>query len=157
MTMALPPKERAQAGFTLLEIMIVLIIAGLALGLVMTRARPRSPALQAQLAATEVAQGLRLARGRAIALNRPVGFTLDIARHSWRIDGGAPQALPSELDLSLLTVAGETFGDRSEAGRIVFAPDGSSSGGRIELAGAQTHLTVGIDWLTGRVAVAQVR
>jgi general secretion pathway protein H len=146
---------RTQAGFTLLEMMIVLIIVGLALGLLVTRGTPRSPALEARLAASEVAQGLRLARGRAIGLNRPVGFILDVRGHSWRIDRDPPRALPRELYLGLVTVAGEVSGPN--AGRIVFAPDGSSSGGRIELAGAGKRLAVGIDWLTGRVAIAEIR
>jgi len=134
---------------------VVLVIAGLALTLVMTRGVPRSPGLEARLAASDVAQALRLARGRAIAGNRPVGFTLDVARHVWRVDGGQPQPLPADLSVALNVVASVSRGAGAEAGRIVFAPDGSSSGGTVELAAADTRLAVGVDWLTGRVAIAR--
>ena len=147
--------QRTQNGFTLLELLIVLVIAALAVGIVLTRATPRNPGLQARLAAAEIAQGLRLTRGRAIQSNRPVGFVVDIAHHSWRIDRDQSRALPPDLYLGLVTVTGETAG--ASAGEIVFAPDGSSTGGRVELARAGTRLAVGVDWLTGRVTLAEFR
>ena len=149
------PFQRTQAGFTLLELLIVLVIAALALGIVLTRATPRNPGLEARLAAAEIAQGLRLARGRAIQLNRPVGVVVDIAHHSWHIDRDRSRALPPDLYLGLVTVAGETAGP--SLGQIIFAPDGSSTGGRVELARAGTRMAVGVDWLTGRVAIAEMR
>ena len=39
-------------------------------------------------------------------------------------------------------------------GPFTFAPDGSSTGGRIELAAGARRMQVGVDWLTGRVSVA---
>ena len=102
-------------------------------------------------AARELAQDLRLARGRAIALERPVGVTFDAAAHGWRLDGGPARALPPALNMALLTVA--SLSPVPEAGRIVFAPDGSSSGGKIELGSAHLRMRVTVDWLTGRVGV----
>jgi general secretion pathway protein H len=141
-----------QDGFTLIEVLVVLLIVGMALGLVLTRGPPRSPALQARTAIRELAQDLRLARGRAIALDRPVGVTLDAAAHGWRLDGSPPRALPPTLNVAMLTVA--SLSPAPEAGRIVFAPDGSSSGGKIDLSGANLRMRVTVDWLTGRVGVA---
>ena len=40
---------------------------------------------------------------------------------------------------------------------ILFLPDGSSSGGRVELAGEGQAALVGVDWLTGRVSVSDGR
>ena len=143
-------------GFTLIELVVVLAIMGLMLALVLTHGPMRSPTLQTRAAAAQVAQGLRSARARAIALNRPVTFSLDLAGHSFRIDDAAPQALPDALRLAVLTVAGKASRQRG-IGTISFAPDGSSSGGRIELAGYGTRLLVGVDWLTGLVSVADAR
>jgi len=42
-------------------------------------------------------------------------------------------------------------------GDIRFNPDGSSTGGRISLADGRRRLGVGVDWLTGRVSVADER
>jgi len=149
-------KGLAAAGFTLIELAVVLVIIGLMLGLVLQHGPMRSPALQARAAAAQVAQGLRFARSRAIALNRPVTFSLDPADHSFRIDGAPPQALPPALQLGVLSVVSKASRQRNLAA-ISFAPDGSSSGGRIELAGNGVRLLVGVDWLTGLVSVADAR
>ena len=37
---------------------------------------------------------------------------------------------------------------------IRFMPDGSSSGGRIELAHGGRRMLVGVDWISGRVSLA---
>lgn len=146
------------AGFTLIELAVVLAIMGLMLALVLTHGPPRSPGLQARAAAAQVAQGLRSARAQAIASNRPVTFSLNLADHSFRIDGTAPQTLPVALRLAMLTVAGKASRQRdSDSGSISFAPDGSSSGGRIELAGNGARLLVGVDWLTGRVSITNAQ
>lgn len=143
-------------GFTLIELAVVLVIMSLMLGLVLTHGPLRSPTLQTRAAAAQVAQGLRSARARAIALNRVVTFSLDLADHSFRVDDATPQTLPEALQLAVLTIAGKASG-QSDVARISFAPDGSSSGGRIALAGNGMRMLVGVDWLTGRVSVADAR
>src|ERR1700722_5109848 len=86
-------------GFTLIELAVVLAIMGLMLALVVTRGPMRGPALQTHAAAAQIVQGLRAARARAIAQNRPVIFGLDVADHSFHIDDAAPQKLPDMLQL----------------------------------------------------------
>ena len=64
--------HRRQSGFTLLEMIIVIAVLGMALGLVVTRGPMRSQTMEMQAAVNQVAQGLRVARSRAIANNAPV-------------------------------------------------------------------------------------
>ena len=69
---------------------------------------------------------------------------LDPAAHALRIGDALPRALPPGVALA------------APADGISFAPDGSSSGGRIALATGPVRLEVAVDWLTGRVSVAPV-
>jgi general secretion pathway protein H len=143
------------AGFSLIELIVVLAILGLALVLIIGYRAPWSTALGLKGTAAELASGLRLARSQAIAGNRPVSLDLDLAAHRYRVGDGPPQALPPQLSIELLTIAGENSG--RTRGDIRFNPDGSSTGGRISLAEGGRHIAVGVDWLTGRVTVADVR
>jgi general secretion pathway protein H len=143
---------RAEAGFTLLEVVVVLAVLALGLGLLAARGPPRSPALEIRAAAGELAQALRLARARAIAGNQPVALTLDPARRSWRIDGAPERALPPALALSIRAAGAAAPG---RLGAIRFAPDGSSTGGSVEISDGRRRIGLGVDWLSGRVSLAE--
>ena len=123
--------------------------------MIVTRGPVRSQALEMKAAVSEVAQGLRLARSRAIATNTPVQFAVDVPLRSFRIDRGTPTVLPRSLSIAMTAVSEETLGARLAA--IRFNGDGSATGGRIELTDGQRRSQVGVDWLTGRVSVLQVR
>jgi general secretion pathway protein H len=146
---------RRQAGFTLIEMLVVVAIMGFALSMVVTRGPVRSQALEMKAAVSEVAQGLRLARSRAIATNTPVQFAVDVPLRSFRIDRGTPTILPRSLSIAMTAVSEETLGARLAA--IRFNGDGSATGGRIELTDGQRLSQIGVDWLSGRVSVLQVR
>jgi general secretion pathway protein H len=142
-------------GFTLIELLVSLAILGLALTLIAGYKPPWSRGLGLQATAGELAASLRLARSEAILSNRPVLFDLDLIGHRYRIGTGTPRRLPADLSLELLTISGEALNGRE--GDIRFNPDGSSTGGRISLADGRRRIGVGVDWLTGRVSVADER
>ena len=144
-----------QAGFTLLEMLVVVAILGFVLGLVVTRGATRSQAIEMQAAVSEVTQAVRLARSRAIATNSPVRFAMDATSRSFRIDDGAATILPQSLSVAMTTTSEEAF--RGQVAAIRFYGDGSASGGRIELTDGQRRAQVGVEWLTGRVSVMQLR
>jgi general secretion pathway protein H len=142
----------SERGFTLVEILVVLAILGLALGLVAMRGSPGHRGLSFEGTATGIVGALRQARSEAVIAGRPVRFVVDTAARTWRIDDGAPNALPAGIDVALSTITGETSGERVAAFR--FAPDGSATGGAIVLSQGGQSIRIGIDWLTGKVGVA---
>ncbi len=136
-----PRGRPATSGFTLIETIVVLVILGLALSIVAGFLPRRNTTLELSAATARVAGALRLARSRAMAESRPVAFALVPDGHGFRLDNAQVTLGPG-----VAVVMPEQ--------RIVFAPDGSASGGslRIVVDGRQRLLRV--DWLTGRVAVA---
>ncbi|MCB8883157.1 GspH/FimT family pseudopilin [Acidisoma cellulosilytica] len=139
-----------QAGFTLLEMLVVIVILGLSIALVVSRGPARSLGLDSEGAAEAIAQNLRLARSEAISTDRLVAFSLDPSNRVTALDGKPGTSLPPDVSVAITTATGGIV--RSQAA-ITFAPDGSSSGGRVIVSAGSRHLQVLVDWLTGRVNV----
>jgi general secretion pathway protein H len=141
-----------EAGFTLIEMIVALAILGFTLALIVGYKPPWSSTLGLRATAAELASQLRLARSEAVLRNRSIAFEIDMAAHEFRIGDRAARQLSPALTIVLLTIAGEQR-DASKGG-IRFNPDGSSTGGRISLADGPRKMAVGVDWLSGRVSVA---
>jgi general secretion pathway protein H len=144
-----------EAGFTLIELLVVVAIMAFTLLLIVGFKPPWSRGFDLDTTAAELAGQLRLARSQAIAEDHSVALELDLARHVYRAGTAAARPLPAGLAITLLTIAGQQHG--GHAGDIQFNPDGSSTGGRIVLADGPRRVAIGVDWLTGRVTVADVR
>jgi general secretion pathway protein H len=145
----------SQDGFTLLELVVTLAILGFALVLMVGHKPLWSRGLELRGTAADIAAGLRTARSEAILRNRPISFAIDLAEHRFQVGPGPVRQLPPQLAITLLTVAGEK--SNSRLGGIRFNPDGSSTGGRVSIADGQQAIAIGVDWLTGRVSIADVR
>lgn len=130
-------RSRAAAGFTLIEIIVVLVVLGLILSLVIADGPAHSQRLDLDAAAENVVGMLRSARSRAIAEDQLVTVAFDAG--GYRVDNSA------------FTWAGDVraVGDRM----IKFTPDGGSSGGGIILLGGGRQIAIYVDWLTARVHI----
>lgn len=167
------PRSSCAAGFTLLELLVVLALIAALAGLALPRLTPDRLRPDARQASWEIAAALRATRGAAIAGNFPYRFDLDLSRRSYRAvitearmpPGGdayttdnersaggdtVTEVLPETLSLRITTVATKST---RETASIRFFPDGSSSGGRIEVAGPGGQFEIRVDWLTGRVRI----
>jgi general secretion pathway protein H len=141
----------ATAGFTLLELMVVLAILALLAGLALPQlAAARGPS--AEVAARDLVASLRDARLQAITQHRMAVFWLDLATRTYGIEGAGTRRLPPDSHLEMWTVA-----DRATAARgtVEFYPDGGASGGRILVERRGQRRLVTIDWLDGAVLRAE--
>lgn len=143
-------RTAAIAGFTLLELLIVMAIMALGMALVpaMFISGTDSQTLKADL--RQIVSTLRLARSRAILLNTPVAVSIDTRERKIEFDGrdeiGRLHAT-SSLSLGVAATAWRS----DHIGIIEFNPDGSSSGGEMQLANNAARYRVAIDWLTGNI------
>lgn len=138
-------------GFTLLELLVSLsLIAALTL-LSTPWLSDRLERMQLRNSAQDIRHTLRLARQVAMQQGREEQVLFDLeARHmSHRSSTTALQ--PDDVQLQLTTATTET--SAAQLGGIRFFPDGSSTGGRIELSLERIHYQVDVDWLTGKVSL----
>ncbi len=137
------------AGFTLIELIVALAIAGIALAVVPFSMYKLYESAQYRTAVRDVLAGLKTARGESARTGGPVPFTVDLETSSFDIAGERETRLPAGLEFGLIVAEREFDGQR---GSIVFYPDGSSTGGSVTVRrdnGDGVRLRV--DWLLGRV------
>jgi general secretion pathway protein H len=139
-------------GFTLLEVLIVVMIIGLSYVLIPKMFFSGVSGADLRANARLVAGGLKLTRDEAINKRKPAFFSLDLANRQFTItQSPEPQKLHPEVELKLFTAQDDVVNEN--VGVIRFFPDGSSNGGRVTVGSKGRAFLIDIDWLTGRVTI----
>lgn len=142
-----------QRGFTLVELIVVVILISLMTVLIPRYIFTGVSGADLKASSRDIAAGLRMARAEAVNTRRDSTLTLDMEKRTFTINGTQTRKLPELLDMKLVTAQSEVV-NQSQAS-IRFFPDGSSTGGRVTVASGERKYEVDVDWLTGRVTIAQ--
>jgi general secretion pathway protein H len=106
----------------------------------------------ASFAALQIARKLDNTRRQALRSKLERIFTIDVGtRLLEEVPGSKLLQLDPALELRLISASSEVINERS--GRIRFFPDGSSTGGRIQVQHDKDRATVNVDRPTGVVTV----
>ena len=121
-----------QSGFTLIEVIAVLLVLAILAGLVGVRLRPGSGSDALQATAHELASRCRAARASAIRRGADQTVVIDLANRVVSAGEAArPLNIPATITILTDTSAAE---QRSQAvAGIRFHPNGSSTGGMVRL------------------------
>jgi general secretion pathway protein H len=133
-----------QRGFTLLEMLAVILLISLAVGLLGLGARQAVQAANERRVVGQMVDALRTTRAGAIVSGRAARTEFDLQRLTFQAPGRAPHAWPPSLQVSLHTA-------EQVASAVEFYPDGSSTGGNLLLANGSRRWRIDIGWLTGSV------
>jgi general secretion pathway protein H len=144
------PGRPASAGFTLIEIVVVLAILAVATALVLPSIGRGTEVLRLRSETGRVAALLREARLQAVSQRRATRVTLDRARNTFALVAGDAEhpvrelSLPAGLRVTVAT-GGESVG---------FSSRGTARETRwlVEASGGR-RLAIDVDALTGRVTV----
>ncbi len=138
-----------EAGFTLIEMLVVLAILALTTALVAPLVSGGSEGARLQMAASDLASAFRVTRSAAILRNMETSLMIDVDRRTFRSTVLSQRSFAPDIDAKLTFASG--LGTGGSDGGFQFFPDGSSTGGDVTLSlrGRQTKLC--IDWLTGEV------
>ena len=112
---------RARHGFSMIELLIVLVIIATASALVIPMFGKGVSTTELKSAARQLASGLRLARSEALAQRRETFLVLDVAGRRFKVDNDPKEyPLPRDVELKLFTAQKDLVDDK--VGSIRFFP-----------------------------------
>ena len=140
---------RDARGFTLLEVIVTLLIVGLAVGLTVPTIGRSADGIKARAEVARFSAILRHTRERAITSRTPHAVVIDPQAHRMTVHEGGPdgevrqtRALPALLQVEATPPPALT---------VRFEPQGTSSGGQFRLVSGAITYHVTVNALTGRV------
>ncbi|TXS91324.1 prepilin-type N-terminal cleavage/methylation domain-containing protein [Parahaliea maris] len=145
-------RSQPARGFTLLELVVALAIAGLLMALVVPAAGRLYSGMQYREGIREAMTVLTAARMRAITSGKPQDVEVRPDKRSIYY-AGKTHTLPSGVTMAVHS-AREL--NREGTGVIRFYPEGGASGGGIDIESSRGDgVSVEVDWLTGAVSQAR--
>lgn len=143
-------KRSSTAGFTLLEVLLVIVLLAVAAGVLSFGLGRGLEAARERQTLRDIVAALRQARTQAVLSGVPQHVRFDLPRHRFQAPGQAPGHWPADLGLQLTTAA--------ELGPVVaFFADGSSSGGHVLLERGEQHWRIDVGWLNGDVRLQAIK
>nr|WP_294916990.1 prepilin-type N-terminal cleavage/methylation domain-containing protein [uncultured Neokomagataea sp.] len=142
------PSSGRDAGFTLLEMLVVLVIAGLLIGLVLTRGPLRSDAMTFSDGRLRVVSALQAARREAMLQGHDVMMQVDVPSHTVSVMDGLHVMVEP-----LVTPVAVSSDQNVE--RIIehFSADGTAEGMPIVLHYGRFTARITLSPMTGRIMV----
>ena len=149
-------RRHAISGFTLVELLVVLVIMSLLLSLVPPLLSNVMPSVTIKATANDLLQDIKYVRNMAILRGRQTQIALNPVDGSYASsvkDNGSLVKLPADIRLDLKISQLQDSGEETQT--INFFADGSSNGGIVILRTNDQAFSVVVDWLTGKVSLVE--
>ena len=137
-----------EAGYTLAELVVVLIVLALAVALIAPRVLGPSPVRDQRAAVEALIDMAGQARARALLSGDEQRLVIDVDQRTLSVEpAGLRRKLPASVALTVTAAEAEIIDLRAG---VRFFPDGAATGGevRFDADGAPSR-TVVIQWATG--------
>lgn len=146
----LRPRTR-DGGFTLLELIMVMVLIALFLGLSAVAFSRVLPSSRFDALTRDVAASIKHARVLAQINGGTTSFTIDLDGKSYNVEGRNAKPIPPEIVVKVTDpLAGEIV---KGAHHVVFTPLGTSQGGTVTLSYGSRVNHIQIDPLMGSIRV----
>jgi general secretion pathway protein H len=144
-----------RAGFTFVEIAVVMMIIATASALALPMIEGGFDSREVRRAARQIASTMHYCRGEAVSLGMPQELVIDTYRNTIHTTGWARWAVLTDRAVIVDVRGGNGLGDGMV--QVLFFPNGSTSGVELQLASRRDRFTnrlrVALDPLLGSVRV----
>ena len=136
------------AGFSLLELLVVLAILALTAAVALPHLTSPSDAARLQTTVRDLMGALRLTRAAAISRNAEMALVIDVEQRLLQSPVVPATRFAADI-VADMKIAEPERATRSRGG-FRFFPDGSSTGGDIHLRLHGREMRICVNWLTGQ-------
>ncbi len=140
------------AGFTLLEVLLVLAIMAALAAVLLPQVMSGKDHYQLTRNVRDVASAMRMTRALAIKAQADKAIQFNVDNKTFQIDGEKTREIDEEINLEVLTADSEISEDGSRAG-VRFYADGASTGGRVTLTLGDDKRAIDVVWMTGQINI----
>lgn len=144
------PTRPQLRGFTLIELVVALAIAALAVALLPPALERLRDGIRYRDTVRAIVSDLRTARQHAWAEGVESRFLVDLSQRRFGLDAASMRTLPEPLQLRVV-VAGSEW-NAQQVGAIRFLPRGGATGGSVDvLRPGAGGVRITVDWLSASV------
>ena len=140
-------KGSRTGGFTLVELLVVIVLMAMVMGLVGAFVSRSVSGAELRSLSRDMLGDIRHTRAQAILQKQQQVFHVDIENRTYQAPGRSLVELPEDVEIGIDTARSELTSATS--GNIRFFPDGGSTGGRVTLQVNDRLYRVNVAWLTG--------
>ncbi len=144
--------DRAECGFTLLEMVCVLALIAMMAAVLLPSIPHETSRSRLQAYALQTATLLKADRNAAIRRGVEVATLVDAGTHSIR-SGSTADMIRIPDDVQFDALLPQTCNRRMALSTISFFANGTSCGGTIALTRFASDYEVRVNWLTGRIEI----
>jgi len=142
------PLYQNPAGFTLLELIVVLLLISLILGLSTVFLAGTLSSSDLNSAVREMVTTIRHARSLAQSTGKSQSLVISLDSKLYSIEGHAERMIPDSINIAVIDRL-NGIEAREGSYRMVFHPSGSLEGGRIVLWNDKKKVYIDLDPVTG--------
>jgi general secretion pathway protein H len=143
----------AQKGFSLIEIMLVLVMIAVMMALTASFMSGSLEQAKVRAISKDLVSALKYTRGQAVIKHEQKTIVFNVKNRTYRAPKKKLVQLPDDMEMNLYTAESDIIDEAT--GKIRFFSDGSSTGGWVKLTYKSKIWKININWLTGEVRIEE--